>query len=132
MRSPRATARAAALVWATAILVTGVLPTQGVVRTVSNGHVSVATVTAHFLSYMVLAILTAAAIGGWGRVSWSGAALAFVLATALGGAVELVQAPLPYRDAQAVDVLTNAAGAAAGLVALSCAARVERRRARRG
>jgi len=54
-------------------------------------------------------------------------ALALALAVALGGLIELVQLPLPYRDGQLVDIVVNAAGAAAGLAVFTYVARTAER-----
>ena len=108
MRGSRAW-RVAAVAWAAAIVVFGVLPTQGVVHAVSGGRDDLSTAAGHFAAY---------------------ALLAFVLAVSLGVAIELVQAPLPYRDCQLTDALVNAAGAALGLAVFSAAARVRARRPR--
>jgi VanZ family protein len=40
----------------------------------------------------------------------------------LGLLIELIQAPLPYRDAQAADVAVDVLGAALGLAAFSAVA----------
>ena len=47
--------------------------------------------------------------------------MGLALAAALGGAIELVQGPLSYRDAQVADFLVDVAGAAAGLAVFSAA-----------
>jgi VanZ family protein len=65
-------------------------------------------------------------------VRWRSAALALGLATALGGVIEVIQGPLPYRDAQVVDFIVDVAGAAAGLLILSAVARGARSRSRPG
>jgi len=48
------------------------------------------------------------------RADRCGLVVAAGIAVLYGGAVELVQAPLPYRTASAFDVLVNAVGAATG------------------
>lgn len=121
----------AAVAWAAVIAVTGLLPTQSTVAAVSAGHDGATTLTGHFAAYALLGFLLGFALGGW-EPTGRQVLLAWALAALLGGAVELVQGPLPYRDAQAVDMLVNAAGAAVGLLVLSVAARGTRSRSRRG
>jgi len=57
-----------------------------------------------------------------------------VAAACLGALIELVQAPLPYRDCQLSDAVINIVGAGAGLALFSLAARsrARRRLSRRG
>lgn len=131
MREPRRFWRAAAALWAGAIAVTGLLPTQSVVTAVSGGRDDSATLLGHFAAYALLGVLLGLAFGGW-ESPGRGVALAWVLAAALGALVEVVQGPLPYRDAQAADMLVNAVGAAVGLLLLSAVARVMRSRSRHG
>jgi VanZ family protein len=113
------------------IAVTGLLPTRSVVSVVSGGHDSVATLSGHFAAYALLGLLLGVALGGW-ETSGRGVLGAWALAVALGALIELVQGPLPYRDAQAIDMILNAAGAAVGLLLLSAVVRVLRSRSRRG
>ena len=47
---------------------------------------------------------------------------ALALAAVLGGAIEVIQGPLSYRDAQVADFLVDVAGAAVGLAVLSAVA----------
>jgi hypothetical protein len=101
--------RVAAVACAVAIVVFGVLPTQGVVHAIAEGRDDLLTSAGHFASY---------------------ALLAFVLAVSLGVAIELVQAPLPYRDCQLGDALVDAAGAALSLAVFSAVARARARRPR--
>ncbi len=111
--SPRAW-KAAAVAWAAVILVSGLLPTQGAVEAISGGRDDAVTTAGHFAAYVLLGFLLGAALDG-GRGS-SGRLLAgFALAAALGGLIELVQAPLPYRGAQVSDFIVDMAGAAVGL-----------------
>lgn len=131
MSKSRRTWKAAAAAWAVAIAVTGVLPTQSAVSAVSRGHDDVATLSGHFAAYALLGLLLGVALGAWESPGRS-VTLAWALAVALGALVEVAQGPLPYRDAQAVDMLANAAGAAAGLLLLRAAARVTRPRSRHG
>jgi VanZ family protein len=116
-------------VWAAAIVVVGVLPIQGVVHAVAEGRDDLVASAGHFASYLVLAFVLAVAIDDW-RLSRRAVVGAAVLAVSLGALVELVQAPLPYRDCQLQDALVNAAGAALGLAVFSVAARVRVRRSR--
>ena len=80
---------------------------------------------------MVLGFLLGVALGGW-RVDPGRLTLGLALAAALGGAIELVQGPLSYRDAQVVDFLVDVAGAAVGLVLFSAVTSVTRPRSRPG
>jgi len=119
--------RIAAAIWAAFIFISGVVPTQGLVAAVSEGHDDAFTTAAHFAVYVGLGFMLAVALGGW-TVSPRRLLLALVLAAALGGAIELVQGPLPYRDTQLSDFLMDVAGAAVGLVAFSAVARGQRTR----
>ena len=125
--------RVAAVVWAAAIVVFGVLPTQGVVHAIAEGRDGLLTSAGHFASYAVLAFVLAVALDDW-RLSRRAVLGAAALAVALGVAIELVQAPLPYRDCQLGDALVDAAGAALGLAVFSAVARARawRPRWRRG
>ena len=123
--------RAAAVAWAAAILVSGLLPTRDVVEAVSGGRDDAVTTAGHFAAYVLLGFLVGVALMGW-EVRARGLLLGLALAAALGGLVELVQAPLPYRDAQALDFWVDVAGAAVGLALFSVAASAGRSRWRRG
>jgi hypothetical protein len=61
--------QAAAAVWACVIVVTGLLPTQGAVKTVSGGREDLTTIAGHFAAYALLGLLLGAALGGW-RTKW--------------------------------------------------------------
>jgi len=123
--------RVAAAVWAGVILATGILPTQGFVTAISGGRDDLATTTGHFAAYVLLGFLLGVALGGW-SVERDRLILALALAAALGGLIELVQMPLPYRSGQAVDMLVDVAGAAVGLAVFSAVASARRSRSRRG
>lgn len=110
--------RDAAVVWAAVIFTSGVLPTQGAVATMSADHDWAMTTAAHFVAYMVLGFLLAVAAGGW-QVRGRQLLVALLLAAALGGVIELLQGPLPYRDTQAFDFVVDVAGAAAGVASFS-------------
>jgi VanZ family protein len=120
-----------AVAWAVVISISGVLPTASTVAAIWAGHDTLTTTVAHFVVYAVLGFLLGVALGGW-RIDLRGLALGLALATALGGAIELVQGPLPYRDAQLVDFLVDVAGAAAGLAVFSAAVAAARSRSRHG
>ena len=125
MRGSRAW-RVAAVVWAAAIVVFGVLPTQGLIHGVAGGRDDQVTSAGHFAAYVVLAFVLAVALDDW-RLSRRAVLGAAVLAVSLGVAIELVQAPLPYRDCQLADALIDAVGAALGLAVFSAAARTRAR-----
>jgi VanZ family protein len=120
-----------AAAWAAVILVSGVLPTQSTVRAISGGHDDLVTTAGHFAAYVLLGFLLGVALCGW-EPRGSALVLGLVLAAVLGGAIELVQAPLSYRGAQLSDFVVDVAGAAAGLAAFSAVALVRRPRSRRG
>jgi VanZ family protein len=131
----------AAAAWALVIAATGLLPTQGVVHSVSGGRDDLLTSAGHFAAYAILAALLLASAGGsrtggsrtGGPSSGSRRsaarplAAAWLLAAALGALIEVVQGPLPYGDAQVWDVVVNGAGAALGLAVFSVAARARAR-----
>ena len=121
--------RVAAAAWAAALVVFGVLPTEGVVHAIAEGREELITSAGHFASYILLAFVLAVAVDDW-RLSRRAVLGAAALAVGLGVAIELVQAPLPYRDCQLSDALVNAAGAALGLAVFSVAARGRARRPR--
>ena len=112
--------------WAAVIVVFGVLPTQGPIHAVAAGRDDQVASAGHFAAYAVLAFVLAVALDDWrpGRRALLGAA---ALAISLGVAIELVQAPLPYRDCQLADAVIDAAGVALGLVVFSVAARARSR-----
>jgi VanZ family protein len=123
MRGSRAW-RMAAVACAAAIALFGVLPTQRVVHAVAEGRGGddLFTSAGHLAAYAVLAFVLAVALDDW-RLSRRAVLGAAALAVSLGVAIELVQAPLPYRDCQLADALVDAAGAALGVAAFSVAAR---------
>ncbi len=121
----------AAAGWAAVIVVSGVAPTRDAVAAVSSGFDELATAAGHFAAYVVLGYLLSAAFESLtGRVR--AAALTLALGAMLGGAIELVQAPLPYRDAQLSDFVVDAAGVAVGIAVFTCAGLARRRRPRPG
>jgi VanZ family protein len=123
--------RVAAAIWAAIIFVSGVVPTQSTVTAVSNGHDVEFTTAAHFAVYAVLGFLLGVAVSGW-TLDTRGMVIALALAAALGGAIELIQGPLSYRDAQVADFLVDVAGAALGLAMFSAAAWGRRSRSHPG
>lgn len=72
----------------------------------------------HFLAYLVLGWLWAGAFLNSAFFKAKGAPAAFAAAFAVsfmfGGAVEIIQSYIPYRDAETLDLLANGAGALAG------------------
>jgi VanZ family protein len=123
--------RVAAAIWAVAIFVSGVAPTRSTVTVVSGGHDTAFTTAAHFAVYAVLGFMLGVALSGW-TPDARGVVVALALAAALGGAIEVIQGPLSYRDAQVVDFLVDVAGAAVGLAVFSAVARGRRSRSRPG
>jgi ABC-type Co2+ transport system permease subunit len=90
--------RAATLVWMAGILVVSLLP----------GPAGAPSGTFwHLVGYGVLGAL-------WGQ--WQVAWIVWLLAAGYGAAIEGLQWLLPYRLAEAADLLTNALGALAGLL----------------
>ena len=131
MRASSALWRWAAAGWALIILISGVLPTAGAVKAISAGHDTLTTTIGHFVAYALLGFLLGVALGEW-SVDLRRLALGLALAAVLGGAIEVVQGPLSYRDAQLADFLVDVAGAAAGLAVFSAAVWATRSRSRRG
>jgi VanZ family protein len=131
MRATPAFWRWAAAGWAVVIFISGVLPTAGAVEAISAGHDTLTTTVGHFVAYALLGFLLGLALGEW-RADPRPLILGLALAAVLGGAIELVQWPLSYRDAQVADFLVDVAGAAAGLAVFSVAAWATRSRSRRG
>lgn len=123
--------RAAAVAWATVILVSGLLPLHDVIEAASRGRDDAVTTVGHFAAYLLLGFLVGVALTGW-EVRAGKLLLGLALTAALGGLVELVQAPLPYRGAEMLDFIVDVAGAAAGLALFSAVATVGRSRWRRG
>ena len=121
--------RAAAVSWAAAIVVFGGLPTQSTIHAVSGGQDDLSTSAGHFAAYVLLAFVLAVALDDW-RLSRRAVLGAAAVAVSLGVAIELVQAPLPYRDCQLGDALVDVAGAALGIAVFSAVARVRGRRPR--
>jgi VanZ family protein len=121
--------RVAAAVWAAAIVVSGVVPMGSVVEAI--GPPDPVTTTGHFVAYAVFAFVLVVALDGW-RAAPRTLALAFVIALALGAAVEVVQGPIPYRDASFFDLAVDVAGAAVGLAVVSVVARGMRSRSHPG
>ena len=123
--------RVAAAAWAAIILVSGLLPTQGAVRAVSRGRDGLVTTAGHFAAYALLGFLLGVALGGW-EVRARTLLWGLALAAALGGAIEMVQSALPYRDAQLLDFAVDLAGAAVGLAVFSAVVLAARSRSHRG
>jgi VanZ family protein len=115
--------RVVAAVLTVAIVVLGVAPIGGVVEAV--GPPNPVTTAGHFVAYAALAFVLPLALMGW-RAPRQTLLVAFLLAVALGAGVELLQGPIPYRDASLVDLAVDAAGAVTGLVVFSVVARGRR------
>jgi VanZ family protein len=112
-----------------AIVVLGVAPIGGVAAVV--GPPNPVTTTGHFVAYAALGFVLPLAISGW-RAHRRILVVAFVLGVALGAGVEVLQWPIPYRDASLLDLAVDAAGAAVGIAAFSVVARGKRSRSRPG
>jgi VanZ family protein len=117
----------AAVVWALVIVAFGIVPVQPLINATAPDQEVASTVAGHFVEYFVLAALIAAAWGGRSGKARA-AAIALTLAVGLGAVIELMQAFLPYRDCQAIDVLVNAAGAACGVAVFTVVSVVVARR----
>ncbi len=132
MRGPRVW-RWAALAVGLLILVFGVIPVQATVHALSHGHDDLLSSAGHFFENVVFALVLAVAWDGL-RASRRALLGALFVAAGLGVAIELVQAFLPYRDAQLSDALLDIAGAALGVGVFTAVvwARVRRPRWRRG
>jgi VanZ family protein len=117
IRRPRGWTLAASL-WAVVIVVFGVIPTHETLAAAVGRHENSVASLAHFVECAVFAFLLAVALGGW-RLRACALTAAAVLAVGLGWVIELVQLPLPYRDFQVSDGLTDMAGVAAGLAVFS-------------
>lgn len=121
--------RRAALAWAVVVVAFALIPLQAVLDATVPEHETAVTRAGHFFEFALLAFLLAVAFDGWAvnRRSVVGAA---VVAIGMGVLIELVQGPLPYRDCQLSDALTDVAGVALGLVVFSVVARAPGRRSR--
>ena len=127
-------------VWAGAILAFAVVPTHEALQRAVGERETLATQAGHFAAFAVLAFLVLAWVageawaGGDGRPKRGAVVLAFAAATAYGGLIEVLQAPLPYRSAQWSDLATDGAGAAVGVLAFRygrvCVAPQDRTRVR--
>lgn len=71
----------------------------------------------HAIIYMVLSVLASRAFAGGGPLNWRLAAVVFLACVGYGVTDELHQAFVPGRHADPWDVLKDAVGAIAGLVA---------------
>ena len=145
-------ARRLTLGWAAAILVFALLPTHAALGATVGERETLTTQVGHFIEFAVLAALglwwmgartqRAGDEGTRGRAGArpAGAAASlrsvvgvWAMTVALGALIEVLQAPIPYRSAQVGDLVMDAAGAAAGLLAFSCVRALRgRRRRRRG
>jgi VanZ family protein len=101
------------------------------VDAISGGRDDLVTTMGHLAAYAVLGFLMGVALSGW-RVRIRALLAGLALAAALGGVVEILQAPLSYRDAQISDFVVDVAGAVAGSAAFSVAALAAQSRSHRG
>jgi len=145
-------ARRLTLGWAAAILVFALVPTHTALSATVGERETLTTQVGHFIEFAVLAALglwwmgartqRAGDEGTRGRAGArpAGAAASlrsvvgvWAMTVAFGALIEVLQAPIPYRSAQVGDLVMDAAGAAAGLLAFSCVRALRgRRRRRRG
>ena len=119
----------AAAVLALGILVVGVLPTHPVLAATTGSSEDLVASLGHFVEYAILAFVLAVAVDGW-RLSLRAVVWSAVPAVGLGWLIEVLQAPLPYRDFQVADGLVDVAGVAAGLAVFSVVARARASRRR--
>ena len=123
--------RVAAVAWAAAIFVSGVVPTSSTVHAISDGHDTLTTTVAHFVAYAVLGFLLGVALGGWRVDAGPPGAGPRAGGRARGGdRVGAGTVVLPRRAGRRL--LVDVAGAAVGLVVFSVAAWVTRPRSRLG
>ncbi len=110
----------AAVLWAVIIIGFGVSPTQKIVDATAPNHEDTATSAGHFVEYALFSGLLV--LAGHERDENPRrhiAVVAVLAAVLLGLAIELIQAVLPYRDFQLLDLLLNAVGATVGAVVVS-------------
>ncbi|MCC6624773.1 MAG: VanZ family protein [Deltaproteobacteria bacterium] len=88
----------------------------------------------HLVVWFVLALLVWPAVhrGFPGRSRGFRAAVTFILLLAHGGLVELLQALVPHREADVLDLAADAVGAALGCVLMAGLEAVRRPRPRAG
>ncbi len=105
--------RAAAAAFTGAVLALSVLPDVDAPEAFS--HVDKAY---HFSAYLVMAWLWAGAFSDSSFFREKGGApvvaASFGLSFAFGAAIEVIQSYIPYRDAEALDLVANGVGALAG------------------
>lgn len=95
----------------TTILIGSVVRPSGV-QGVAGSFGTIPSSWLHGLGYAGLAITLAYALQSSSRPDWQILLSVFVLATAYGVGIELLQLTLPYRAFELRDILVNAAGAA--------------------
>lgn len=116
--APRARRWAVVLVYAAVTLASSVVdPGPGPERTLFGVGRSI---SIHFVTYTGLAALVGYALQ---RTDRRGLLVAAGVAVCYGLAVELVQAPLPYRTASLLDGVVTVAGAAVGVLLWRAVAR---------
>ncbi len=111
-------ARRGWLVWGIVVLVVSVVPVGWVFGFVPRETWSTSGSVGHFLEFGLFAVLVAVARGGgWRTAGHDDAGLrAGALAGAgYGGAIEIIQAPIPYRSADWRDFAVDVAGVAVAL-----------------
>lgn len=126
----------ASVAWPGIVGLFAVLPTHALFGGTVGGREDQATQVGHFVEFALLAALldlwlTAQSPRRPRRRRLAVASAAWLAAVAYGAAIEVVQLPLPYRDAQVSDLAIDAAGALAGLLALSAGRSLRRRGGRR-
>jgi VanZ family protein len=124
------------LAWAGVVFAFAVLPTHLLLSATVGERETVVTQIGHFAEFAVLAVLGAWWLAGQNddrTTHWPNflGARVWGAATCYGAAIEVIQLPLTYRSAQLSDLVIDAAGALAGVLAFSCARGALERRDRR-
>lgn len=124
------------LAWAGIVFAFAVLPTHQLLSATVGERETAATQIGHFVEFAVLAVLAARWLAGRrdDRATPTPIALGVKVWGAVvcyGATIEVIQLPLTYRSAQLSDLVIDAAGALAGVLAFSCARGALERRDRR-
>ena len=103
------------IVVAMAVLVVSIIPIPDFIETGSStGSLSI---VFHLIGYATLALLAKPIVRSrFERTRWQVAIITVVGVTGYGALIELVQAPISYRNASVIDVVVNAIGAVIGVI----------------